>query len=78
MHKDTASAYQLSEKTECIYTVKDEDTTDERRHQLISTRLFLVLFVISLIGLIGYQGLTLRLTSAKITDLSQSAFQKRH
>ena len=66
------------QKTEYMYTVKNEDTAEERQHQMISTRPFLVLFVISLIDLIGHEGLTLTLTSVQITHSSQSAFQKRH
>ena len=61
-----------------MYTVKNEDTAEERQHQMTSTRPFLVLFVISLIDLIGHEGLTLTLTSVQITDSSQSAFQKCH
>ena len=61
-----------------IYTVKDEDTVEKRQNQLISTRLFLVFFVISITGLIGYASLSLRLTNVQITDPSQSTFEKLH
>ena len=59
-----------------IYTAKDEDTVEERRNQFVATRLFLVLFVISLIGLVGYASLTRRLTNVQIPNPSQSAFEK--
>lgn len=59
-----------------IYTVKDEDATEHNRHQLISTRLFLVLFAISFIGLIGYASFAFRSTNVQITNPSQSTFEK--
>ncbi len=59
-----------------IYIAKNEDTIEERRNQIISTRLFILLFFSSLIGLVGYASLTLRLTNVQIENPSQSTFEK--
>jgi len=63
-------------KTANIYIAKNEDTMEERRNQIISTRLFILLFFSSLIGLVGYASLTLRLTNVQIENPSQSTFDK--
>jgi hypothetical protein len=59
-----------------IYIAKNEDTNEERQNQIISTRLFTLLFFSSLIALVGYASLTLRLTNVQIENPSQSTFEK--
>lgn len=59
-----------------VYVTTNEDTPEERRKQIISTRLFIVLFIISLISLLGYASLSLQLITVTIQYPSQSIFEK--
>lgn len=63
-------------KTANIYIKTDEDTVEMQQNQLYATRLFLILFLMSLIGLVGYASLTSRLSNAQIKSPSQSTFEK--
>ena len=45
-----------------------------QQNQLFATRLFIVLFLISLISLVGYASLTLRLINVQIKNPAQSTF----
>ena len=78
MFKETLRRFIEHLRKANIYTVKDEDTNERRHNQLISTRIFLVLFVISLIGLVGYSSLNLRSTNVEINNPSRSTFEKLH
>lgn len=55
---------------------KDDDTIEIQQNQLFATRLFSILFLVTLIGLVGYAGLTLRSSYAQIINPSQSTFEK--
>ena len=55
-------------KTVNIYIKKDGDTIEIQQNQLFATRLFIVLFLISLISLVGYASLTLRLINVQIKN----------
>ena len=76
MTKDTVRRSINRLKQANIYTTKDDDTIEERRNQLISTRIFIILFLIGLIGLAGYASFNLRLTNVEISNPSQSVFRK--
>lgn len=58
-----------------VYVATNEDTAEHRQNQIIATRLFLILFVISLISLVGYASLTLQLTTITLANPSQSTFE---
>jgi hypothetical protein len=59
-----------------IYVAANEDTIEERQDQITATRIFLVLFIVSLIGLVGYTSLSLQLTTVQIDNPSQSDFEE--
>lgn len=63
-------------KTANIYVRKSQDTTEIQQNQLIATKLFIVLLVISLISLVGYASLLLRLNNIQIINPSQSTFER--
>jgi len=63
-------------KTANIYIKKDDDTIEIQQNQLFATRLFSIFFLMSLIGLVGYAGLTLRLSNVQVKNPSQSTFEK--
>ena len=48
-------------KTVNIYRKNEDDNVEKQQTQLVATRLFILLFLISLIGLVGYASLTARL-----------------
>jgi len=59
-----------------IYSLTDEDTNEVQQKQIIATRLFILLFLTSLIGLTGYTSLSLRTTHVEIGNPSQSKFEQ--
>ena len=59
-----------------VYVSTNEDTIEKHRNQILATRVFIVLFLMSLIGLVGYTSLTLQLTSVQIESPSQVTFEK--
>jgi len=63
-------------KTVNIYRKKEDDTVEKQQTQLIATRLFIILFLISLTGLVGYASLTVRLSDVQIKNPSQSTFEQ--
>lgn len=63
-------------KTANIYVKKDEDTVEVQQNQLSATRLFIILFLVGLISLVGYAGSILRLSNVQIKNPSQSIFEK--
>lgn len=58
-----------------LYDPSDNDTDQDRRNQISSTRVFLILFIISLTSLVGYASLSLQLTTVNIQNPSQSTFE---
>ena len=65
-------------KTANIYIIKNGDTVEIRQEQLIATKLFMILFLTSLIGLAGYASSSLQLTNIQMKSPSQSTFEKLH
>ena len=63
-------------KTFNIYTATNEDTVEERRKQLIDTRVFLVTFIVSLIGLVAYASSSLQLITIHIKNPSESTIER--
>ena len=78
MFKNVFSDFIVYLKTANIYIPKSEDTAEIRQTQLNATKLFIVLFLISLIGLAGYTGSSLQVTNVQLKNPSQSAFEKLH
>lgn len=59
-----------------LYKTSDDDTIEERRNQIISTRIFIILFLISLTGLIGYASLSLQTTTVRVQFPTQTIFEE--
>ena len=59
-----------------IYRKNEDDNVEKQQTQLIATRLFIILFLISLTGLVGYASLTVRLSDVQIKNPSQSTFEQ--
>ena len=59
-----------------LYETYDDDTNEERENQILSTRIFLVLFMISLTTLIGYASLNLESTSVLVRDPTQQTYEQ--
>ena len=76
MFKQTLKSIGQSLKTLNLYLSTDEDTPEERQDQIISTRLFFVMFIISLVTLVGYASFTLQQTIVQIDYPSQTTFEK--
>ena len=63
-------------KTVNIYLQDVQNTNEITRNQIIATKLFIVLFLNSLISLMGYTGVSWTLLNAQIKNPSQSIFRK--
>lgn len=59
-----------------IYLSTNEDTNEVQQRQIIGTRLFILLFLTSSMGLTGYGSLSLRTTHIQIENPSQSKFEE--
>lgn len=58
-----------------FYVSTDEDTQQEYQDQILSTRIFILLFIVSLIGLFGYSTLSYQLTIQQIQNPDQITFE---
>lgn len=63
-------------KTLNIYVTTGENTVEERREQIISTRVFINIFIVSLIGLVAYASLSLQLITIRLENPSQSTIER--
>ena len=63
-------------KTLNVYVAMDEDNVEERRQQIISTRVFIIMFIVSLIGLVAYASLSLQLITVRLENPSQSTVER--
>ena len=59
-----------------LYVSTDEDTIEKRQDQIIATKVFGVIFTISLISLVAYASLSLQLTTVQIKNISPSTFER--
>ena len=59
-----------------FYVSTHEDTEEESRNQIIATRIFLLLFIVSLTGLAGYSSLSYQLTIVQIDTVDQTTFER--
>ena len=51
-----------------IYKTSNENTIEIEHNEILATRIFLVLFLLSLTSLVGYSSLTLQLTKSSISS----------
>ena len=59
-----------------LYESTHEDTEEESRNQIIATRLFVLLYIVSLAGLVGYASLSYQLTIVQINTPDQTTFER--
>ena len=59
-----------------FYVSAHEDTEEESRNQIIATRLFVLLYIVSLTGLVGYASLSYQLTIVQINNPDQTTFER--
>jgi len=59
-----------------LYETYDDDTAEKRESQILSTRIFLVLFIISLTTLVGYASLSLQSTSVLVRNPTQQTYEQ--
>lgn len=59
-----------------IYVVTNEDTDIKRRKKIYATRLFLILFIVSLVVLVGYTTSTFKSTTIHLNNPSQITFEQ--
>jgi len=58
-----------------IYKTSNENTIEIEHNEILATRIFLVLFLLSLTSLVGYSSLTLQLTKSSISSPTQAQFE---
>ena len=63
-------------KTVNVYVTTNEDTVEERREQIIFTRVFIGIFIVSSIGLVAYASLSLQLITVRLENPSQSTVER--
>jgi len=63
-------------KTANIYLQDVQNTDEITRNQILATKVFIILFLSSLISLVAYTGVSWTLLNAQIKNPSQSIFEK--
>lgn len=61
-----------------VYASSHEDTAEESQNQIIATRVFCLLFIVSLTGLVGYASLSYQLTIVQIHNPDETTFERLH
>lgn len=59
-----------------VYVEAHEDTAEDRRKQRLSTRLYMCLFLVSILAIIPYAALTTQTITVRVENISFNKFQQ--